>query len=238
MKNTSPAEQHIEEEKMDHSELSGPMDSESEGDKEENSTSLVTKIWAVANDTAHKLKSETHCKPGNKRKRNKRKNLSVRADVMNKNLFRAIKREIKTCFKDYLSSSKLKNTKKNFDIGHKSFCDHLLKIYGEMKELKSFNQDTYELYLRILVNYCQVKKEANSSATFNMLNTTFDVLYSYSHKKFFDFLAIPEIKFIIKSVIHKVGVSKFISHHSVLVANEEKYKKLIFALLEDKLERA
>lgn len=53
------------------------------------------------------------------------------------------------------------------------------------------------------------------------------ILYSYSHKKFYDFLEINEVSEIIKNVLENSGTNGFIQNHDTLAANEEAYAEFL-----------
>ena len=81
-----------------------------------------------------------------KRKKNRvltlnesRRKLALRADVMNKNFFRALRREIKRIFENYLISNGLSTSKckRTFKTNLKRFCEYLLmEIVGDNEECK------------------------------------------------------------------------------------------------------
>ena len=86
----------------------------------------------------------------NKRKRSKiltlnesRRRLALRADVMNKNFFRALRREAKFIFERYLISNgfSTSKSKRTFKSNLKRYTDHLLqdiKSYGINGKLNFF----------------------------------------------------------------------------------------------------
>mmetsp|Transcript_34543 Transcript_34543/g.39991 ORF Transcript_34543/g.39991 Transcript_34543/m.39991 type:complete len:80 (-) Transcript_34543:46-285(-) len=54
-----------------------------------------------------------------------------------------------------------------------------------------------------------------------------DLLYSYSHKRFNDFVSKPEVCTLIKVILMKQGLEGFIQSHPTLNANCESYTKHI-----------
>jgi hypothetical protein len=57
------------------------------------------------------------------------------------------------------------------------------------------------------------------------------LLNSYSHKKFYDYLSIPEVSVLFRVVFEKEGVEEFIRKHKTLQKNKEAYGSHIKELL-------
>lgn len=104
-----------------------------------------------------------HQKAKKQTKKSKRKNLSSREDVMNKNIFRAIKRQLKIMFTEYLESPDYKSK----DTSYKS-DEYMLQVeqFGQYLISKTeydrsefpVNIKDYDMYLAIMIDYCRMKK--------------------------------------------------------------------------------
>jgi hypothetical protein len=91
-----------------------------------------------------------HSRHKTKYSKRKRKNLSVREDVMNKNILRALKRELISMFEVFHGSKEIIGFKEKV----KEFCDNLIltSSYDAHKNGKFNAQDFYS-YVGIFVNY-------------------------------------------------------------------------------------
>jgi len=160
-------------------------------------------------------------KPKKTTKKSKRRNLSSREDVMNKNVFRAIKRQLKTMYNNYISSSKFRNldasNKSDTFLGKSNnFSEYLLSSSGiEVNELL-FNKKDYMMYVAIMLDYCQMKKIVNTPQDKEKLDATFNVIYSYSHQKFYEYTSIKEVKLIFKIIFNNIDIESFINSHDTL----------------------
>lgn len=76
-----------------------------------------------------------------------------------------------------------------------------------------------------------MKKQNLSSEVQGILDDTYDVLYSYSHARFYQFISVPEIKSVIRRTITDMGIDEFISHHPILMKNKAKYSYAIEQML-------
>lgn len=50
-----------------------------------------------------------------------------------------------------------------------------------------------------------------------------DLLYSYSHKKFYDYISIPEVSVLLKIIFTQQGIEGFIQRHSTLSVHFDSY---------------
>lgn len=86
------------------------------------------------------------------------KNLALRTDVMNKNIFRALRRECRKHYEKYIAANKLPNPKrgnKKFLSNIKKFAQHLLvntEVGFAAKDQIDYND--FIIYLGTLINYC------------------------------------------------------------------------------------
>ena len=163
-----------------------------------------------------------------------RQMLSLRPDVMNKNLFRALRREWKELFDTFLNSSNLIQSKKQkvFIPNLEQFAEHLLSETSvRWEQFPDFNTKDFESYLGILTNFWAMKKLRNGRER-EKLDRVYSVLYSYSHIKFNEFVSIPEIKTLVKIIWEKQGIVGLIEGNKALLANKEKYEAHINKLLQ------
>lgn len=89
------------------------------------------------------------------------KKLSLRADVMNKNLFRALRRECKSIFEEYLKDHNLSLSKarRTFFVNLSKFSQHLLDTAQvDWRTMSNFNSSEFTEYLGIFLNSCMMKK--------------------------------------------------------------------------------
>lgn len=160
--------------------------------------------------------------------------LALRADVMNKNLFRAIRRECKTIFEAYCSKNLLSNSrsKRIFKSNLKRFSQHILESTSvEWKSRRDFSSTEFNKYMGIFINTCLMKKVFDETAEQEKVNEFNNLLYSYSHKKFYDFIRVPEVSTVIRMTFEQTGVSGFIDHHPTLSVNKEEYEHHIANIL-------
>ena len=75
-----------------------------------------------------------------------------------------------------------------------------------------------------------MKKALKSTEDKARLQTTFDVIYSYSHQKFYEFIGIPEIRVIFSSIMAKTGLENFINNHESL--GKDKYRDHIKSIMD------
>lgn len=156
----------------------------------------------------------------------KKKDLALRSDVMNKNIFRAFRRELKDTFEAYLSSVLYFNpkSKRNFLNNVRKFAEHLMALTNSANApVTDFDKALLTKYLGILLNFCLMKKKFKESEDVKLVKDINTLLYSYSHRRFYDFLAIPEVKVIIKSVLEHVGVDDFVGKHESLSSHWREY---------------
>jgi len=156
--------------------------------------------------------------------------LSLRTDVMNKNLFRAIRRQCKGLYNDFLSANNLSKSKKQLNM--EQFSTHLLSMTNvEGTTNQDFDSKDFMTYLGIFSNYCAMKKILKGNDSKDKLEKVYSVLYSYSHIKFNEFMLIPEIRVIIKIIVERSGTQSLIQSNSTLAANHESYSEHINKLL-------
>jgi hypothetical protein len=149
-----------------------------------------------------------------KNKRRKRSNLAIREDVMNKNFFRAFKREYKNQF----------GKQELFSLRLKEFSSRILKSFGtEFLANPSFRVEDFNTYLGIFLNYWMMKKSMKTDSDREKLENINFIAYSYSHEKFYEFMKVTEVKALLVILFRMVSVEEFINSHEALRAHREYY---------------
>ena len=177
--------------------------------------------------TVKMKKEKKEKKPKSKNKTAKRKNLSVREDVMNKNIFRAFKRELKNIYNDFIGESAMAEDKDVYKSKFMQNVDTFTEAIIRETEIDTsfyphFEMDACKSYVGIFLDYCFMKKALKTKKGKERLNSSFNVIYSYSHVKFYEFLAFPEIKVIFRAIMKKKGIDNFLHNHDSL--GKEKYR--------------
>lgn len=161
--------------------------------------------------------------------------LALRTDVMNKNIFRALRRECISLYEKFVKANNLPNPKrgnKKFMSNLRKFVQHFLRSSKVGMTLKdSVNYDTFVTYLGTLINYCAMKNSVKEDAKLQKVTRMHKLLYSYSHKKFYDFIRIPEISLIIRVLCDVLSTDTMISHNASLSANKKQYRAHVDSLL-------
>lgn len=163
------------------------------------------------------------------------KSLALRTDVMNKNIFRALRRECKTLYQTFIIRNGLPNPKR----GNKKYLSNLRKFTRHLlstSELgivakEDINIDDFILYVGTLVNYWGMKNSLKDKKQLNKVNTMHQLLYSYSHVKFYTFIKIREVSLILRILWEILNVDDVISHNASLTANKKQYKAHMLAIL-------
>ena len=136
-----------------------------------------------------------------------------------------------------LSTSRSKRT---FRTNLKKYSEHLLKdskhtasknkgnIYYFKYLLMNlnidgFSSDSFQKVLGVFLNTCTIKKIFNNDEDSDKIEEFNSLLYSYSHQKFYSYLSLPEVQFIIDIVFNEIGVEGFIERHRALSVNRDSY---------------
>ena len=175
-------------------------------------------------------------KPKKKKRSSRSKNLALRADVMNKNVFRAFRRECKIVFQNFLLSNgfTLSRSKRIFRANLRRFSAHLLdQANAVLQASPGLDTDEFMKFVGVFINLCSMKKIFTSSRDLGKIESFNELLYSYSHKKFYDFLTIPEVSVLLRVVLEQEGVEGFIRRHNTLAVNQKAYVAHITELLKD-----
>mmetsp|Transcript_12008 Transcript_12008/g.13651 ORF Transcript_12008/g.13651 Transcript_12008/m.13651 type:complete len:88 (+) Transcript_12008:293-556(+) len=76
-----------------------------------------------------------------------------------------------------------------------------------------------------------MKKVLASNDDIEKVTTFNDLLYSYSHKKFYEVISIPEVSTVIMMLFEVSQVRRFVQNHPTLSANSEEYEDHIQRML-------
>ena len=159
---------------------------------------------------------------------------NLRRDVMNKNILRSLRRKAKSMFDEYCAAYKLsvQECKINFMETLQSFGNHLLMTHNPSEGLPiSIDEDEFITYLGLFVNFCAMKRYLKGDEGIQKLRATNDLLYKYSQNKFYDYLAIPEVHYIIKIVCETAGIENIVKEDSCLEDHSEDYIAKLHQLL-------
>ena len=122
---------------------------------------------------------------------------ALRTDVMNKNLFRALKKELKEVFESYLTLSKqsLKRNKSNYVSLIRKFVQNLpYKKHVEREKADDFSVQILGDYACVLINPNTAKKFKSEILDLEMANEVNSILYSYTHKVFYGLIQKIEVQ--------------------------------------------
>lgn len=112
------------------------------------------------------------------------------------------------------------------------FTQHLLEDSNhEELEKGDFNQPAFTAYLGVFLNICLMRKLFTAEEDKAKVNEFNDLLYAYSHKKFYDFVSKIEVRELVKVIIAKQGLENFVDNHSTLSTKRDFYVKHIQRLV-------
>jgi hypothetical protein len=156
-------------------------------------------------------RNDVDSKTMNQNRESPSSHLSNRHDVVNKKILRAFKRLLKRSFNDFLKSNSSENTKKSIVHNFRDFANYLfVKFVDSSSSEGRISKDDMVSYLQVLINYNQMKKRRLPKSDKLKLHQVTEALYNYSHSKFYEFIRIPEISFLLQAVIRKNGEENFI----------------------------
>jgi len=158
----------------------------------------------------------------------KKRDTLTRKDVMQKTIFRALRKEYAEFFLQFL---KWKNLPCNFGIGDfreyiNQFVVYIMgwessaQLYQNYGEFKNMS-----FIIALMVDFCKVKKLQKTREECQLMDQFYQALYKYSHTKFDSLLGIPEVKFLFKKILDAGYIETFTSKHNTLAKNEKEYKK-------------
>ena len=120
---------------------------------------------------------------------------------MNKNILRAFKRELISIYEVFEGSNLISGFREKI----KEFSDNLLFTSNfDSADKKDFNYNKFYTYVAILINYWRMKKLVRTDEEKEQLKLSYEVIYSYSHQKFSDFISIPEVATLIKVKFYEI----------------------------------
>ena len=173
-----------------------------------------------------------------------KKKRAVREDVMNKNILRLMRRQCRQLYAAFCQTNNVKMIRRNgwFISTIKDFAHFLL--YQNLdtsgndlflgNDFNSFiftpDDDNFIMYLGIFVDYCTMKRILSCGTKRSKLLEINDVLYNFTQTKFYDFIAIPEVKSIINLIWKMVDIKSVISQNKSLKIHQDDYEDHISAL--------
>ena len=124
--------------------------------------------------------------------------------------------------------------KKIFNANLKRFSNHLLEQSSDCPLSDPyFDYQDFTVYVGVLLNINLMKKLAKKPADNDKIEEFNDLLYSYSHQRFYDLVSKIEVSELIKSIITTTGLDSFISSHQALAANRQAYTEHIQRMIEN-----
>lgn len=160
--------------------------------------------------------------------------LALRADVMNKNIIRAIRRECKRLLDAYIKDNNISIGKKmdQFFNAYRWFSLNLLgKFDSNFAELNNINIEDFVIYLGALTNYWAMKKFMGKGKDFDKVQMVYELFYRYSHNRFNEFLRIPEVSILISLILKNSNSENLFQTNNTLQMNKEKYQEHIENLI-------
>ena len=141
---------------------------------------------------------------------------------MNKNIFRAFKRLLIANFNAFAHKRKSAGKGSDFPLLVSKYTTHIIER-NHMEQDSTYHLDieVLESYTKVLVNYIQLKKQKQNTYNSSIIDEVSSVLYSYSHKKFNDFIKKPEVGFLMRTTICTMGIEDFVRYFTD--SNTEKY---------------
>ena len=148
--------------------------------------------------------------------------MATRLDVMNKNIFRAFKRLLIANFNAFAHKRKSTGKGSDFPLLVSKYTAYIIeRNHLERGSTHRLNTEVLESYTKVLVNYSQLKKQKQSVYDSSIIDEVSSVLYSYSHKKFYNFIKKPEVGFLTRTTICTMGIDDFVRYFTD--SNTEKY---------------
>jgi hypothetical protein len=158
---------------------------------------------------------------------------ALRTDVMNKNCFRAFCREYKSIFEAYLMSNLLTNSrcKRLFRFNLNRFASYLASsTEAGQREADVAATPKFVQILGLFVSTTAMKKQLHGADKAHLSAFT-EVMSSYSHGKFLEYLTQPMVSLLIQMLLEKVTAEGLVDNHKALRANREEYEEHVRQLL-------
>lgn len=157
--------------------------------------------------------------------------LSVRKDVVNKTLFRALKRYYTELF---LNNYEL-DTKESSESYLKKIKEFSCRLfYNKVEELcfKGLTIDKVEKFLSIVISPNHVKPTLKEVEDLTLHKEFYSCIYQYSHKKLAGMLSNPVCGYLFTDFVNSGNLTKFIFTCSTMSQNSEVYDKAGKSFLE------
>ena len=153
---------------------------------------------------------------------------TLRLDVMNKTIIRAVRREYSDYFYIYcrINGVSIPIQTNQFVKTIEKFVEYMMG-WEDPKEVEEMYSGLHDLpkILGIFINYCKMKKVMKTKNDKRSLFGFYDLLYNYSHQKFNQFLKIPEIRFLLKKMLSVNYIDTLISKHQTMQGKVEGYRE-------------
>lgn len=166
--------------------------------------------------------------------RTKRRETLTRKDVVQKTIFRAMRKEYSHFFELFLA---FKQRPLNYRVADfksllSEFVEYILQWENkEALEAKFGRFKHLSFIIGLMVDFCKSKKVEKTREEASLMAQFYDALYKYSHAKFDRLLEIPEAKFLFSKMLDSSYVDTFIERHSTLAKNAREYKQCASAIL-------
>lgn len=149
--------------------------------------------------------------------------LSVRKDVVNKTLFRSLKRYYTDLFMEQFSLTK-KESSESYMVKIRTFCTKLFseKLINVVQEGLTHSQ--VEKFLSILISPNHIKDLLTEADDMTLHKEYYSCLYQYSHKKLAKMLVNPVCGYLFTEFITSGNLTQFISTCTTMNQNAEVYE--------------
>lgn len=148
--------------------------------------------------------------------------LSVRKDVVNKTLFRALKRFYTEKFMEIFSLSK-KESSESYMLKIRSFCIIILESKMESLEKNNLTFEQIEKFLSIVISPNHVKNLLDSE-DLALHKEFYSCLYQYSHKRLAKMLMSPVCGYLFTDFVISGNLTQFITACPTMSQNFETYE--------------
>lgn len=153
--------------------------------------------------------------------------LSLRPDVMNKNIFRTLKKLCKSLFMQRYSTSE------DFGIEIKKFAKGVFETADpEFIPQKSVELADFTKYLGLMINFRSMKKRLTTSVDKQKAQLLNDILYKYTHRAFNDFISIPEVQLIIRIIFQRFPANEFVKQSKIMEKFMPEYERLCKSIVD------
>ena len=130
---------------------------------------------------------------------------------MNKNFARAVKREYKRIFDEYLKSNDLGNSKYSLIENTRQFAQYLLDNTSvKWRKIIDFDRNIFITYLMSLTHYCKFKSLELNDDEKKIKEEIYSLLYSFTHIRFYNFIYGPEVRVLIIILKEILGMTSLL----------------------------